>query len=90
MREANSFSLLSALRRAGAAAILVAAAIGRSPGAVPLDAPPESPAPAPAAGIGEAQAKLQAGDAARARNIPAGVVAREPKNARPCPPGNRS
>jgi hypothetical protein len=82
MREANSFSLLSALRRAGAAAILVAAAIGRSPGAVPLDAPPESPAPAPAAGIGEAQAKLQAGDAAGAAKILEGVVAREPKNAR--------
>jgi hypothetical protein len=82
MREANSFSLLSALRRAGAAAILVAVAIGRSPGAVPLDAPPESPAPAPAAGIGEAQAKLQAGDAAGAAKILEGVVAREPKNAR--------
>ena len=75
MRETNSFSLSSVLRRAGAAAILVAAAIGRSPGAVPLDAPPESPAPAPAAGIGEAQAKLQAGDAAGAAKILEGVVA---------------
>jgi hypothetical protein len=78
MRETNS--LRSILRRTGAAAILVAAAIGRSPGAVPLDAPAESPAPA--AGIVEAQTKLQAGDAAGAAKILESVVAREPKNAR--------
>jgi len=80
MPETSSFSLLGFLRRGAAAAILVAVAIGRSPGAVPLDAPPEVPAPAP--GIGEAQAKLQAGDAAGAAKILESVVAREPKNAR--------